>query len=50
MNDLNDLIAATSGWILESANSINSKGQITGRGKHDGKERAFVLTPQPTAH
>lgn len=45
MTDLNNLIPAGSGWILESANGINDKGQIAGTGSHNHKTRAFVLTP-----
>jgi len=45
MQDLNDLISPTSGWILEFANAINDRGQITGTGNHNGEEHAFRLTP-----
>jgi probable HAF family extracellular repeat protein len=45
MYDLNDLVPAGSGWVLEIADGINDKGQIVGTGKHNGKTRAFVLTP-----
>ena len=45
MADLNDLIDARSGWVLESAGGINDKGQIVGTGTHNGEVRAFVLTP-----
>jgi probable HAF family extracellular repeat protein len=46
-HDLNDLVPPNSEWVLESARSINEKGQIVGRGtKSDGKESAvFLLTP-----
>lgn len=43
--DLNRLILRDSGWVLEQASCINDRGQIVGRGKHRGKERAFLLTP-----
>ena len=36
--DLNDLIPADSGWVLQEAQSINARGQIVGRG---------YLTPSP---
>ena len=45
MTDLNNRIHAGSGWVLESANGINDKGQIVGTGIHNGKTRAFMLTP-----
>lgn len=45
MADLNDLIDARSGWVLEIASGINDKEQIVGTGTHNGKVRAFVLTP-----
>ena len=43
--DLNTLIPARSGWLLEQAHGINDRGQIVGRGLHRGQERAFLLTP-----
>jgi len=43
--DLNALVAANSGWVLEDARSINDAGQIVGRGAYRGKEHAFLLTP-----
>ncbi len=46
MVDLNTLISASSGWVLEKAEGINNKGQIVGSGKHNGKDRAFLLTPK----
>ena len=45
MQDLNDLIPAGSGWILNVAKDINSGGQIVGTGKFNGEDRAFLLTP-----
>ena len=45
ITDLNALIDAKLHWTLLTANGINDKGQIVGTGKHDGKTRAFVLTP-----
>ncbi len=47
MIDLNTQIASGSGWILDSAKSINNKGQIVGDGLLRGKKRAFLLTPCP---
>jgi probable HAF family extracellular repeat protein len=44
--DLNTQIAPTSGWVLQSASGINTKGQIAGAGLHNGVERAFLLTPR----
>lgn len=46
MRDLNDLIPANSGWILQWANDYNdSLRQIVGTGLLDGQRRAFLLTP-----
>lgn len=44
--DLNASIPNDSGWTLQSANAINDNGQIVGGGVHNGKNRAFLLTPQ----
>jgi probable HAF family extracellular repeat protein len=46
MQDLNDLIDSDSGWTLEFAFAINDRGQITGGGKLQGNEHAFLLTPR----
>jgi probable HAF family extracellular repeat protein len=46
MQDLNDLIPQSTGWILEFAFAINDSGQIAGFGVINGQERAFLLTPQ----
>ncbi len=46
MSDLNATLPTNSGWILEQANGINDKGQIVGTGLHDGRRRAFLLTPR----
>jgi probable HAF family extracellular repeat protein len=48
MQDLNGLIPAGSGWVLESANGINTSGQITGYGVINGQTHAFLLTPTTT--
>jgi probable HAF family extracellular repeat protein len=45
MTDLNALIPADAGWVLQKAQGINDRGQIVGRGLHHGQERAFLLTP-----
>jgi len=45
MIDLNDLLDPQAGWILYSAQAINSSGQIVGYGSHNGVKRAFLLTP-----
>lgn len=46
MQDLNSLVEPSSGWTLNSANAINSTGQIVGNGTNPaGKSRAFLLTP-----
>lgn len=47
VKDLNTLIPANSGWVLYSARSINTRGQIVGYGTHNGQTRAFLLTPLP---
>jgi uncharacterized membrane protein len=43
--DLNDLIPADSGWILELAYDINNKGDIIGHGSLNDERRSFLLTP-----
>lgn len=45
MLDLNSLIPAGAGWVLNAAGDINEHGQIVGRGRLNGQERAFMLTP-----
>lgn len=47
LSDLNALLPPHSGWRLESASGINDRGQIVGSGRHNGKPRAFLLTPRP---
>jgi hypothetical protein len=44
MLDLNSLLPASSGWVLEEALGINNSGQITGMGLYDGQETAFLMT------
>ena len=46
MNDLNNLIAQNSGWLLQSAVGINNHGQIIGAGSFNGVTHYFMLTPQ----
>ena len=43
--DLQNQIPGNSGWVLRQAAGINDRGQITGIGQHNGKNRAFLLTP-----
>lgn len=45
MTDLNDLIPANAGWVLEYAYDVNDEGVIVGVGTLNGEPRAFVLTP-----
>ncbi len=44
MYDLNGLIPSYSGWVLQVASSINSRGEIVGTGVINGNTRAFLLT------
>jgi probable HAF family extracellular repeat protein len=46
VHDLNDLIPADSGWVLEEAFAVNANGQIVGRGRRasaPGETRYFLL-------
>ena len=43
--DLNTLIPADSGWVLEEATGINDSGWITGSGWINGERHAFLLKP-----
>ncbi|MFM0515458.1 beta-propeller fold lactonase family protein, partial [Paraburkholderia sp. RL17-373-BIF-A] len=45
MVDLNTLIPATSGWVLNSATSIADNGTITGYGTFNGQTQAYLLVP-----
>jgi probable HAF family extracellular repeat protein len=45
--DLNALIDPASGWVLETAWSINDSGWITGRGSIGGTGHAYLLIPVP---
>src|SRR5439155_10266062 len=46
MRDLNGLIPANSGWILNEATGVDSAGVIVGNGTFGGQTRAFRLTPR----
>jgi probable HAF family extracellular repeat protein len=46
MQDLNTLISATSGWLLNTATGINIWGQIVGSGTLNGQSHGFLLTPK----
>jgi probable HAF family extracellular repeat protein len=43
--DLNDLVGNASGWSLNAAYGINSRGQIVGTGTYLGQSSAFRLDP-----
>lgn len=43
---LADFISPAAGWVLREAMAINNHGQIVGVGLHNGKHRAFLLTPR----
>jgi probable HAF family extracellular repeat protein len=45
MVDLNEFLPDGSGWILQSAQGINDKGQIVGWGLINGQVHAFILSP-----
>lgn len=45
MQDLNTLIGAGSGWVLNSVSGINASGQIVGSGTWKGQSHGFLLTP-----
>jgi probable HAF family extracellular repeat protein len=50
--DLNTLLPASSGWVLQNATAVNDTGQITGYGTYNGEYRAFLLTadiPEPAS-
>jgi probable HAF family extracellular repeat protein len=46
LTDLNSLIPAGSGWVLNEATGINDPGQIVGTGTINGVSHAFLLTPR----
>ena len=45
LEDLNNLIPASSGWVLRTAHAVNDRGQIVGTGSFNGQTRAFLLSP-----
>jgi probable HAF family extracellular repeat protein len=45
MRDLNDYLPSNSGWIVNSAQDINNKGEIVGTGTLNGMTKAFLMTP-----
>jgi probable HAF family extracellular repeat protein len=45
ISDLTNLLPPSSGWVLQFANDINDRGQITGQGTHNGKTHAFLISP-----
>jgi probable HAF family extracellular repeat protein len=50
MRDLNTLIPANSGWVLNSATDINVWGQIVGSGTRNGRPHGYLLTPLNPFH
>jgi len=44
--DLNRCLPAGAHWSLTEANGINDGGVIVGAGGHEGRGRAFLLTPK----
>lgn len=46
LTDLNRTVPPEAHWSLEEANGINDSGIIVGAGEHEGKGRAFLLTPK----
>lgn len=46
LTDLNSLIPAGSGWLLNWSTGINDAGQIIGTGTINGVSHGFLLTPQ----
>ena len=44
--DLNRTIPREAHWSLTEADGINDSGVIAGSGEHEGKSRAFLLTPK----
>jgi hypothetical protein len=45
MQDLNNLIPAGTGWVLQEGAAINDTGQIAGYGTLHGQTHAFLLIP-----
>ena len=46
LSDLNRCLPAEAHWSLTEANGINDTGVIVGAGEHEGRGRAFLLTPK----
>ncbi len=50
--DLNSLLPANSGWLLQDATAINDSGQVLGWGTYNGTSESFLLNletvPEPT--
>jgi probable HAF family extracellular repeat protein len=50
MQDLNDLVPADSGWVLQAATALNDAGQIVAYGQHGlFSSGTVLLTPSPQA-
>lgn len=49
LSDLNRCLPAGAHWSLMEANGINGAGVIVGAGEHEGRGRAFLLTPKDRA-
>jgi probable HAF family extracellular repeat protein len=45
ITDINTVIPAGSGWVLQVAEGLNDAGQIVGQGELNGEARGFLLTP-----
>ena len=45
MIDLNSLLPAASGWVLQSASAVNDAGQIVGIGTYNGQTTGFLFSP-----
>jgi probable HAF family extracellular repeat protein len=43
--ELNSVLPTGSGWTLSRAQDINDRGEIVGRGIHNGAQRSFLLSP-----
>jgi probable HAF family extracellular repeat protein len=46
LTDLDSLIPAGSGWVLNRATGINDAGQVVGTGTINGVSHGFLLTPE----
>ena len=50
MIDMNKLLPAGTGWVLQYATGVNDTGQVSGYGTVNGQTHAFLLNiPEPTA-